>query len=276
MTGVGIAMMTVGSVVQSSMMTILTAGHTPLFINFGPCSISLGVGSGFHFGYLGAPENTVFDNVMYFLATVGVVVEINAIGDSYAAAAPRAPKKAMPEPRDVPVVPEEAMPEPQNVPVAPEPPAPLRGQEPLGSELRYTPEQVASGEHHRYMMERQFHHLLPAEKATAIAELNARQQAYRTSLAEQAVQGRETIFGVDYEPNGYYDITELPAAQLPAGLGWSLPKNPEQLIAHNGYGYQFRSIDIHPNKPPVIAVHHTGANYRAVGSHFLEWVRRPR
>jgi hypothetical protein len=88
------------------MMTILTAGHTPLFISFGPCSISLGVGSGFHFGYLGAPENTVFDNVMYFLATVGVVVEINAIGSYYYNYKPQ-----VSEPRDVHVVTDEELPE---------------------------------------------------------------------------------------------------------------------------------------------------------------------
>jgi hypothetical protein len=105
MTGVGIAMMTVGSLVQSSMMTILTAGHTPLFISLGPCSISFGVGSGFHFGYLGAPENTVFDNVMYFLTTVGVVFEINAIGSYYYNYKPQ-----VSEPFDVHVVTDEDLP----------------------------------------------------------------------------------------------------------------------------------------------------------------------
>jgi hypothetical protein len=38
---------------------------------------------------------------MYFLATVAIVAEIAAIGDSYAAAAPRASEKAMPEPQNV-------------------------------------------------------------------------------------------------------------------------------------------------------------------------------
>jgi hypothetical protein len=233
---------------------------------------------------------------MYFLATVTIVAEIAAIGDSYmpykaksiAKAAPRSDLNALrvgPEPQDIQVLSESSermameLREGDISPEASGEPAPvaLRGQEPLGSELRYTPEQVAKGELHRYKLERQFHHLSPAEKKAAIADLNARQQARRTRIAEQAAQGRETYFGVDYEPTGYHEITAPPAVELPEGLGLSLPKNPEQLIAGGPYRYQFRSIDTYPNRSsPVVSVHNTGVPYRALTSHFLEWVRLPR